>query len=356
MSSERNNTIDIARGLGLIAVSVYHLVYRAKDSIADQFIRECIWLVIPFFFVVSGYNYVSGKRTLKQNIVHRLQSLLFKTLKYTLVLLALGGVYCVVVHDYTIKDWLRDIIFTYLRPEFSAIVLPEWGYGGILFENISVVWFVWTMIFAYIIFYLVVELVLKSKLNSFLCVVIFLFVGISLYDIADKISWSLTLTPVYAAIMLCGVYVAKISSKLKQNIWLALVAVVIHVLMFKFFGSDLICYSKLGTVGKWSVIPFFVQAFIGTYALIVLCRILAKFNILSRIFAFIGRNSLSFLLLHCAFGVIFADIMNTYIKPGPYWYIDVTPEIFVKSLIGWLLSMICCSIFCIVREKLRNVD
>ncbi len=351
----RNTTLDIARGLGLIAVSIYHLVYRVKDSVADQFIRECIWLVIPFFFIVSGYNYVSGRRTLKHNIVHRLKSLLVSAFKYTLVLLALGGVYCAVVHGYTMKDWIRDIIFTYLRPEFSAIVIPDWGYGGILFENISAVWFVWTMIFAYMIFYFVVDLALENKLNFFACVILFFLIGISLYDIADRISWSLTLTPVYAAIMLCGVYVAKISSTLKQNIWLALVAVVIHVLMFKFWGSDLICYSKLGTIGKWSVIPFVVQVFIGMYALVVLCRILANVNILSRILAFIGRNSLSFLLLHCAFGVIFADLMNTYIKPGPYWYIDVTPEIFIKSLVGWLLSMTCCAIFCIIKERRSNV-
>ena len=356
MTTNRNTTMDIARGLGLIAVSVYHLVYRAKASIADQFIRECIWLVIPFFFIVSGYNYVSGKRTLRQNIIHRLESLLITTLKYTLILLVLGGVYCAVVHGYTIKDWTRDVIFTYLRPEFSAVVIPDWGYGGILFENISTVWFVWTMLFAYMIFYFVADLALKNKLNFFLCIVIFLLIGISLYDIADKFSWSLTLTPIYAAIMLCGVYVAKNSFILKQNIWLAIVAAVIHVLMFKFFGTDLICYNKLGTIGKWSVIPFFIQVFIGTYALVVLCRILADFHVLSRILAFIGRNSLSFLMLHCAFGVIFADLMKTYIKPGPYWYIDVTPEIFVKSLVGWLLSMICCAIFCMTKEKIRNVD
>ena len=353
MMNNRNSTIDIARGIGLIMVSVYHLVYRAKDGLADQAIREFIWLILPLFFFMSGLFYNSGKRSLLQNILHRIKTLLIPTLKYTVILLLIGCAYCTAFHGYQLRDWVRDFVFTYLRPEFSALIYGS-EYAGIAFENISAVWFVWVMLFTYPVFYFLVEHCLKSLWNLIICVIALLALGVMIYDFGPKISWSLTLVPVYAAITLSGAYISNQWHNIKRNTFIALLAVIIHVLMFQLCGSDSVYASEVGTIGKWSVITFFLQTFIGGYALLMFCKALTKFNGLRKILTFIGRNSLSFLMLHCYFGVLFADLMHTYIKPGPNWYIEVTSEIFVKSLIGCLLSLICCSAFCIVKERIKS--
>lgn len=111
MNSQKKRiaTLDIARGLGIIAVSIYHLVYRPKDGVADQIISECIWLILPFFFLMSGYNFKKNC-SFRDNITHRIKAMLIPALKYTAVLLVLGGIYCAFFHSYTVKDWLRDYI------------------------------------------------------------------------------------------------------------------------------------------------------------------------------------------------------------------------------------------------------
>lgn len=212
------------------------------------------------------------------------------------------------------------------------------------------------MMFTYLIFYAVADHALSDAKNFLLTCFIFLAIGMFFYyfsEFSNKISWSLTITPVYALIMLCGSAIARRFHEFKFRVIPAILAALVHACLYKFFGSPDTVYNELGLAGVWSVPIFIAQTFIGGYSLIALCEFLTRYRKLAELLKFIGRNSFSFLLLHCVFGVIFADIMHTYIKPGPYWFIEVTPEIFVKSLIGWLLSMICCSVFCVLKERLE---
>ena len=181
MNTSRKADIDTAKGLGIILVSIYHLVYRPENGTADIILCELIWLFVPFFFVLSGWNF-RDERTLRENVMHRLKVLFLPALKYTMLLLLFGGIYCMAFHGCTAQDWLRDAIHTYLRPEFASALLPEWGVGGILFECISPVWFVWTMVLSYMVFYPVSGYALKD--TACLCVscVVLLSAGILLME------------------------------------------------------------------------------------------------------------------------------------------------------------------------------
>ncbi len=334
MNTSRKADIDTAKGLGIILVSIYHLVYRPENGTADIILCELIWLFVPFFFVLSGWNF-RDERTLRENVMHRLKVLFLPALKYTMLLLLFGGIYCMAFHGCTAQDWLRDAIHTYLRPEFASALLPEWGVGGILFECISPVWFVWTMVLSYMVFYPVSGYALKD--TACLCVscVVLLSAGILLY----------------AAIMLCGAWLSRHSGSIRPSVPVAAAAVVLHAVMYHFCGNDYAFASQLGTVGRWSVIPFFVQTFTGGYAVYVFCKLCPEH--ITKILAFVGRNSFRFLLLHGIFAMIASDLLHTYIKLSPdRWYVEsVTPEVFAKSVMVWVFSVICCTVFCMVQER-----
>lgn len=355
MDTERNKALDVARGLGIILVSIYHLVYRPKDGVADNLIREAIWLEIPFFLFISGFYYKAGQRKVGEYISHKVETLLIPTLKYTATLLILGGVYCAFVHDYTWQNFFRDVIFTYLRPEFSSLIIPEWGYGGILFENISAVWFVWTMMFASSLFYKLEGIFGKATKSRIAVSIILILISMAVYPVRKYFSWNLTGVPAFVAIMVLSSYFV-----IKVNYFYAFLAVIAHVILFQLCGTDKIVYNDLGTIGAWSVPAFCLQTFIGTYALIVFSTWLQKNFKLAVILEFIGKNSLIFLLFHCAFAVIFNDLFHTYIKPGPFWYMEdinqtVTPEIFMKSLTVWSLSLMSCALVVNVQSKIGGV-
>ena len=361
MIKNRNKIIDTARGIGIILVSMYHLIYRSQNGFADVFFQECMWLFIPFCFLISGFNHKTEERTLRQKIECRIKHLFIPAFLYTISWLLIGGIYCRFVHEYSLRDWLRDIIYTYLRPEFSKIIIPDWGSPSVLFENISAVWFVWAMMFMFLIFYPLVDKVRNNLRNLILSIVILLSISVLLYDFGDKVSWSLTTVPLYAAITLCGAYIAAnqevfpAERNSKVSLLLLIFAIVVHVVMFRFCQTDLVFMNNLGTLGKWSVFVFFAQTFIGGYALMMVAEILnERCKKFSEILMFIGRNSLCFLILHCAFGMILADLMHTYIKPGPNWYVDLTPEIVIKSLIGWILSLILCAVLCLLKNSIAK--
>ena len=54
---ERNNIIDVMKGIMILFVVIYHLIYRNKGSLFDDIVREMIYLSMPLFFCLAGYFY-----------------------------------------------------------------------------------------------------------------------------------------------------------------------------------------------------------------------------------------------------------------------------------------------------------
>lgn len=353
----RDKIIDVARGLAMLFVCAFHLIYFQEEGLFGSFIREGVWLAIPLFFLISGYVY----RLRPHDLPYRIKSLLIPSLKYTLFFIVAGGIYCIIFHSYTFKDICIDAVYTYLRPEFSSMLIKlDMNYWDrLLYDIIGQVWFVWTMIFALPLFYLFVRRTSQSFRNLLIICVIFVAMTFMLYDYSSYISWSLTIVPLYAALMLIGDYFAELNlcerivkSEKSVNYFAALAAFIIHSVMFSFSGSPRSFMNELGTIGKFSVFTFFVQVFIGGYAFIILCKLLVKIKFVSWFLQLVGRNSLLFMFLHRPLGALFSDIFGTYIKSGPYWTIDnLTAGICIKSILIYILTLICCSIFAMLKER-----
>ena len=355
----RNTTLDIARGLGIIIVCIYHIVYRPEKGLADMLILCGIWFILPFFFVISGYLYKPHRYSISDYIIHRGKSLLIPTLKYTITLLLLWGLYCVIIHGETLKEWARDIVLTYLRPEFYRLLIsPDVNTDGLIYDMISTVWFMWTMIFSAPLFYGFVEFTNKRAANLFIVCAVLIIISTLLHPYRAKFSWSLTLVPVYAAISLCGSFmkthdlVSKFFAGNYKYI-LAVIAAVIHVKIFYKFASFWVFSNEIGNsaAGNFAVLIFFLQTFIGGYAYIVLCELINKLGFLEKILAFIGQNSLMFMFTHRIFSTIFADIIGAPIKSWEFWYVPFTAEAFIKSLGGFIFAMIMCSILACINKK-----
>ena len=348
--THRNTLIDTARGLGILIVCVFHLIYRPENGLADKFIMSGIWLAIPLFFVISGYLHRDDNK-----LAHRVKSLLIPSLRYTLLLLVAGGIYCAIFHGYTLKDWARDFMLTYLRPEFSMRIMPDFipadFWTCLLYDVISPVWFIWTMIFTLYVFYLLVKFTNRSFWNLLICCIVCVCMSTALYDFSQYFSWSLTLVPVYAAIMLCGAFIASREINLESgNIFAAMIAFMIHFAAFVAWGSSNIFMNVVGTLGRLSVIIFFAQVFVGGYPFIFTCRVFMNIKYIAGFLTLLGRNSLIFMFLHRPLGAIFSDMLGTYIKSGTSWNVDVTPEVFIKSLIVFALSMTLCTLLALVQD------
>ena len=325
----------------------------------DMLILGGIWFILPFFFVISGYLYKPHERSVSENIIYRTKKLLIPTLKYTVILLLLWGLYCVIVHGETLKEWGRDIVLTYLKPEFYRLLInKDVRIDGLIYDMISVVWFIWTMIFAVPLFYIFVDFTNKRAANLFIVCAVLIIISTLLYPYSANLSWSLSLVPVYDAIALCGAFLASHDLIKKfftrsYKYFFAVIAAVVHIAIFYQFGSfwvfaNSICNDR---AGNFAVLIFFLQVFIGGYAYVVLCELINECGFINKFFAFVGRNSLEFMFLHRIFSTIFSDIIGAPIKSWEFWYVPFTWESFIKSFGGFVFTIIMCSIIACMNKK-----
>ena len=347
----RDLTVDTARGAGMLAVIFYHLVYRSQDSAADIAAREIGWCMIPFFFLVSGYFWRPGRRTVREGLARRLRGLLVPAVRTTALLLTVGGVYCALFHGYGLTEWARDILHTYLRPELASRIVPQWGDGGPLFSNLSPVWYIWTMSWTTLLFVPLADAVGRDTKRTAAACLILLAAEIPLYTLLPPSPWGLTHVPVYAAVMLFGAWAGG-RDLLGRILTLdprtagacTAAAVLVHVLLFRWCGTDQMYAGALGTRGWIDPVMYFAQTLIGTFALLTLCRGIRRgCRAAGDALAWIGERSMTYLLWHCALGMIAADVLRTYIKPGPDWYVDLTPAIVWKSIAGYAFAVAGCT-------------
>ena len=348
---KRITELDIMKGMGIILIAVYHLVYRSMDGIADNMIRGMGWAYIGIFFLLSGYTF-SRQDSVMQSYKKKVLGLLLPALMLELVLLTLGGIYCIFVHDYTFQDILHDAAVTVLRPEITTRISAEWGNGGVLFLNLSPVWFIWGMLWTELFFFPLRKL-LDGKGEVIWCAAMLLLMGIQipLYICMEPAPWGLTLVPTYLQFMLIG---AKLREKnavemLKKirplpAFGLTVVCLAVHFGLFLFNGNENYYAGLIGRRGALDVFTVILQVLPAALAFFLIARAIGKVAWLHTGLEWLGRHTLGILMMHCLLGMVFCDMLGTYIKPGPNWYLELhniplTTEIILKSVLSCVLAL-----------------
>lgn len=191
-----------------------HLVYRPKEGIADYILMALGWNLIALYFMLSGFTFSAGKRTVKENYLNRLKHLLLPAVVTEIVLLSFGGIYCVFVHGYNLNDWLHDVMVTALRPEFCRNISADWGNGSLLFDDLSPSWFIWTMAWTELLFFPLAEFCIgKPASRWWITMAVLTGVQIVLYIFVSPVSWELQLVPLFTIFMLIGAKVREKKNK-----------------------------------------------------------------------------------------------------------------------------------------------
>ena len=356
---ERNKVLDIAKGLGMCMIVAYHLIYREQGGLFDDIIRSCIWFIIPFYFVISGYFYKTDYDNRLEVLRYRVIRLFMPAFVTMTVLHLVGGIYFVLVHDYTVMDVIDDYIVTFFRPEFTNAFYYKSITGGWLFFQLSPVWFIWAMIWAYIIFYNVVGTAFSKSSYMIITVVALLVTGTFFTQAFKPLPWSLGMSPIFAVLLMIGALIRKkniFERILKINPVIALIVSVFCIyvfwLLFKKGGCDNIYAGDFGYFGIITPIVFIGECLICGFAYIFICKLLSKTYGLSSVFSWMGKNSLIILMYHCFFGMFIADALGTYMKPGPNWYLNPLPEeVVFKSFFVFGGGIILSCIMVYVRRK-----
>ena len=339
---ERLEWIDMAKGIGIYFVCIGHIEYL-HDPLR-------IWISsyhMPLFFIISGILMaVKGEpeKDFKDCVYKKFRGILIPYFWFSLI--------------YFLIDILNVAVFGYI--DMHTFIVDQ--ISSLTFYGFSVLWFLPAIFLADVFF-----LFLKKKLPD--RVIYFLLIGAALAaylvtglvkDIYAAHEVSLLITSVCnfifvflraiiaASLVGYGYYIHRLA-KAKLPALFNITNFKTRVIVF-LSGACLLIVNVIlsqinGSIDMHNIILknvplFYIGAFLGTYAIILICMAAPVFKIIT----YFGRNSLIVMAAHVNFYILYAALtiaLNAlnYIKHAKYYML-----ILISSVVIFLLCAIVIEI------------
>lgn len=308
---KRNDTIDVLRGIAVLAVILGHSVQRGLVTGYDT---TLLWKVIysfhmPLFVILSGFTlYMSKPRYDLQWIKNKVFRLIIPLITWTVIAQLVNG-----------------FSFTGLQPHLSfsttvigfvkrSVVHPDW-----------IFWFLW-IIFVYMVIFLVVNKITdKIGLLKKYQIVIFAVVWGILYVLPDNF-FGIGLIFYYFPIFVAGFYLSKYKDKfIRYWKFAAIPAAVMWVLIVNMRNAESSIWFKYGLA---------VVSMITVYSIVKLIERYIKW------FAYLGKISLE--LYVCQIICLNIGISTGYIRVASIFVTATIISIALTKLLktNWLTDLI----------------
>lgn len=277
MRRQRLEWIDMAKGLGMILVMIAHA------PIPDQLKGVIYTFHMPLFFFLSGYLFsISKYNNFIVFFKRKFKSLVIPYLTLSFI----NYIYWISTngpHIYSIN------IYKPLVGTFYALRRSEWTLHN------GTMWFVACLFFTELLFYTIVKLSKNNSTIIAICLVISSVAG-HLYSayIGQALPWSIDIS-ITAVVFFGTAYLIRDKNVgLNANIGYLVLFIAANIfagyLNFKHIGKPIDMFFNV----YGSYFFFYISAFGGVLAYVMLIKLLPKINLL----AYIGKNSIIFLAFH----------------------------------------------------------
>jgi len=326
--------IDVAKGIGILLVILGH------NNFDQSFLTVVHTFNMPLFFFISGYLYHYKKYKLnpKYFVFQKFKRLVVPYLVTNIIILC----------TYFLLSFLKLSSFNNRTP-LRYLVGVFYGNGAplnpstIFTNSLSVPsWFLLGLFCASIILYIIAYSHERYGLacSSFLCFLIILFgFKISKYT---YLPWSFDIACVSMIFMFSGYLinyyrVRQLQSSFRNNLY-SLVFVLLLPFVISINGA-----VDMNTRTYSNLLFFGIGGLLGTYITIQVAReISKKEDLLTRIFTYLGKNSIIILLYHTFVPIVILNIVD------PVFNIK---EVIINSPVLYSLTMLVFSIMMIIAIK-----
>ncbi len=342
IANNRNEQIDIMRGLGMILIVMGHCSF--------PFTKYIYLFHLAIFFMISGYCYKSEKAyCIKDYIIKKIQRLYIPYI--------FGNIICVLLNNLFIYLNLYDINYHsyYSVADFLKNIVKVLAFRGQT-EMLGATWFL-EIIFFISIGYAFIDYVLYKmniKYNRMVqntVSVILLLVG---YYLSYK-----GINTIKNQIFTCYI-LYNIGNNLKE---INLVTCIskrntyffrLIVLVVAFLLLGVLCNYGMIEISKnqyTNIIYFIIVSLLGWVMLYELSYFLSKIKLIERVLIYIGKNTMTILFCHL---IVFKgvnilavlilhkniELISTYpvlLKGGLWWLLYLTASIFIPLVTGKIL-------------------
>ena len=325
LDKKRDPVQDIAKGIGMLFVIFLHTTtlytVGGRDTVPSGLFTilflALMGYMMPFFFMISGYNYKPGTLSYRDSVRKRAKQLLVPLFNYTIVIwIILGAYLCLrgetdpwTLFKSYIAYWLTDPLAGWVGLDASRTLVAQ---------AVGPTWFIKCLMVAYLIFAAVAPAAVQKRGTMFSAIVGLIFLSYIITVFVDNLPWDAEIAPAAAALMLIGFLMRKHDlfgerhSNRKWNTINALVALaLLTYLQVKVPGVGMISGGRINfQMGAVEVFITLICGVLGTVFLMNVSKILVKVKGLNDFLAYVGQNSLTVLILHGAVMRIYSDIFG----------------------------------------------
>lgn len=371
MIIKRIDFLDYAKAIAIFFVISVHVGF---DKLNNIFL-----FVLPLFFVVTGYTFTLGKRSLKENIILRFKSIMIPFWIFMIL--------------YTCIDVLRAYLFEYGNYEvmFSSLAKSIYGSGIIPFNNnlteyfkemmsyksqptsgVDIIlpaschlWFLPATFIGYVMFASLVKPTRDKPWLKLICIIaLILFSSLEVvFPSLCQLPFGIGRGALGAAFMLVG-YSLKDkeffeNKSFKFNVIIFVLSSIIFVSSLC-LGSDGSAFvrSYYGPYGILSVFITFIGGTCGVILLLKLCCLIDKipFAKVKSILSFIGKNVMVFYVFHMLFKFVLDAIYINCFHYGEDILLDeykmaLLPE---NSMLYMIFEVFIILVLCFLFVKIYN--
>ena len=314
MTVEKNRIqfVDAVKGISIIWLILYHLIAPSGfKNVLTQL--EELFLIVFFFY--SGYFYNPGKRTLSENLKNRTKSVLVPFFKYSLGFWLVGTIYLVATKSESLKE-----AFLCLRNFFVGCIWNRtiqnwfgWEYYslGKRYFFLADFWFLLAMLFASILFFLIIDRVIKNRITTIITVIVlFALTGVCQH-FSLSLPYNIQFVPFWTAFMIIGAYAGqkdlsqlpKLSKGASWILSVILVAGGIVIAMLKSPSTNLY-RGSFGENEVLSMLLCIVAALLFCWGIGMLFALIEKSGVRLKELAWLGSHSLYLYIFHMFFAWI----------------------------------------------------
>ncbi|MCR3757913.1 acyltransferase family protein [Clostridium felsineum] len=283
---ERNRSIDIAKGIGILLVLLGH------RSIPDIMVKFIYSFHIPLFFLISGYLYRDKGEGYFLYVKHKFKTIIVPYIFFWIISLGIQ----LIAMNFNI---LSRVNGKELISEFFYLT-PNGFWNGPL-------WFLVCLFVVYVLYYPVNKLLYNRKFY-FIFIGLFLALGWSVSEFKIYLPLKLDVAFTGIAFYIMGDFAKNIKIKFKLNTIPMLLIMAFLTLILSIGLNNTIVQMIVDRYGNYLV--FIVTSLTGSLSIIILSNLIGEFKLLE----WLGKNSLAIMGLHFIIFIVILDPIQSALK------------------------------------------
>ena len=346
------------KGIAILGIVFYHLL---APSLFKSFLIQITDSLLISFFFFSGYFHKPGKRTIKENLKRRTKSLMVPFFKYSLLFWAIGTIQLVATKKETLKDAFCCLRNFYAGCIWNRVIQNWFGWEyhslGKRYAFLADFWFLIALLFASILFFLVVDFLLSSKIRSITGIVLLFALTGVLCALKVDLPYNIQIVPFWTAFMVLGAFAGKynlfepqkLSSGAKWGVSIVCLSAGIATSLLKPAIPNLF-RGSFGDNPISAMVLSILASILLIWGLCELFILIEQAGVRTKELSWLGSNSLVFYIYHMFFAWIFCTITGfstQYQEPS-------STKVLMQSLLLVAACLACCILRIIIGEMISK--